>query len=548
MNEKPESKINELNKRLFSSSFKDRPIIEKLDAGDSDVSDTWAREEKKSVPLTSSKPSRQQNTLLKKVLIFSFSFFVIAVGFAFFYLYKGANLLSADNVNISIEGPISVSGGDTLNLGVVITNNNDAAIDMADLLIEYPEGAYASADSQTSLPRVRKSIGRIEPHQTIRENVSAVLFGETNSEKKIAVTFEFRLEGSSATLEKKKEHLVTVSTSPVDIAIEMLKEANLGQNIEIVVRLKSNSNTPLTGLLFAIDYPFGFKWKASTPVPNFDNRVWKVGDLAPSGELVIRISGTIEGQDEEEKIFRGHVGTQNSRDEKSLGVVYNSVSRSVFLKKPFLALDMLVDNERGQTFVSADGKSVRVDILWQNNLPTNIIDGEIQVKTKGDILDRFSINAGNGGFYRSSDDTILWNSKSGAVALGVIEPGEKGAMGFSFGFLPIMTKDGKRAFANPEVTLEATVTGRRVSDINVPEEINTFTAKTIRVESKENLASRKVHYVGRFKNSGLLPPKVNQETTYTVIWTMTNSSNNASGAIVRTTLPTYVKWLGVVSP
>ena len=57
-----------------------------------------------------------------------------------------------------------------------------------------------------------------------------------------------------------------------------------------------------------------------------------------------------------------------------------------------------------------------------------------------------------------------------------------------------------------------------------------------------------MYYTGPLKNTGPLPPKVNQETTYTIIWTITNSSNDISSAVVRTTLPTYVKWLGVVSP
>ena len=45
-----------------------------------------------------------------------------------------------------------------------------------------------------------------------------------------------------------------------------------------------------------------------------------------------------------------------------------------------------------------------------------------------------------------------------------------------------------------------------------------------------------------------MPPKVGQETTYTVVWVVKNTSNDVKNAIVKATLPVYVKWLGVTEP
>ena len=547
MPEKPKSRIEEITKKLYSTSFKDRPVFETLKEREYEVSDTWTPPEG-SGPQGSMQMEPRHNRILKKILILSFSFFVVALSIAGVYFFKGSNLLSANNVDISVEGPVSLAGGDTLTMGIIITNNNDAAIEFADLLIEYPEGSYASTESKEALPRIKKSLGKINAHETVHETATAVLFGESNTEKNIQITLEFRLEGSNATLEKKKEYRIGITSSPIDVAIDMLKEANSGQEVEVAVHLKSNSSTPLKGLVFSIDYPFGFRFKSADPKPQYDNKMWVLGDLAPSAERVVKIKGVLEGQDEEEKIFRVYAGTQSERDARALGITYNSVSKSIFIKKPFLALDMVIDNDTGNEHISSSGKIVRADILWGNNLPTKIIDGQIQVKLRGDIINRYSIAVGNGGFYRSLDDTIVWDSKSGNEALAVIEPGEKGSASFSFSFQPLVSKDGRQAFANPEVTIEVTARGRRVSDTNVPEEINTVAVKKIKVESSLNLASRSVYYAGPLKNTGPLPPKVNQETTYTIIWTITNSSNDISSAVVRTTLPTYVKWLGVVSP
>jgi len=45
-----------------------------------------------------------------------------------------------------------------------------------------------------------------------------------------------------------------------------------------------------------------------------------------------------------------------------------------------------------------------------------------------------------------------------------------------------------------------------------------------------------------------MPPKVESETTYTVIWTINNSSNTVDNTIVTATLPSYVRWVGQTSP
>jgi hypothetical protein len=62
------------------------------------------------------------------------------------------------------------------------------------------------------------------------------------------------------------------------------------------------------------------------------------------------------------------------------------------------------------------------------------------------------------------------------------------------------------------------------------------------------LSAKSLHYIGPFQNSGPIPPKAEQETTYTITWTVTNPLNNLSGARASVVLPPYIKWLGAVSP
>jgi len=240
------------------------------------------------------------------------------------------------------------------------------------------------------------------------------------------------------------------------------------------------------------------------------------------------------------------LGIKIKEEKNKIGTVYNFVSESITVTKPFLGVRLLLNGSNTPEYVSLSNKSIRADVLWESNIPTRIIDGQIEVKIKGDVLDKFSILTSNNGFYRSIDNTIIWDKGSNRD-LAVIEPGESGSMSFTLQSLPLV-KSGVGAFQKPQIVIEVSAKGKRISDSNVPEEIVTSVSKKIKFESNLKLASRAVYYTGPFKNSGPLPPVAEKNTTYTIIWTVVNSSNNVTGAKVKTTLPAYVKWLGVVSP
>src|SRR5690606_36507934 len=57
-----------------------------------------------------------------------------------------------------------------------------------------------------------------------------------------------------------------------------------------------------------------------------------------------------------------------------------------------------------------------------------------------------------------------------------------------------------------------------------------------------------LHYSSPITNTGPMPPQVGQETTYTIRWNISNSTNVLNNATVRTVLPTGIVWKDVVVP
>ncbi len=547
MTEEENDKIKELKKRLYGKEFKEAPErIGEFEKKEYKIKEGWLPEEPPMSPRKKIKITKR-HVSIKKILIASVVFFVIAMGLAFYVIQSGSNVFSLKNVDIEIDGPVSISGGEEFTLNINVTNRNETAMEFANLIIQYPEGAYESFDSQKELLRVRESLGRINPNETVEKTISLALFGSGDSKKEISFTLESRFEGSSATLDKIELYEVSLASSPVNLSVSIPEDIGVNQEFEIIINLKSNSNNTLNDLILKVEYPFGFTFSDASPSPAQGKNIWKIGDMPKADERVIKIRGVVDGQEDEERIFVVEVGSKHLKDEDAIGTVYNSVSEQTLITKPFLGLKVLVNGVETSEYISKSKESLRFDILWSSNSLVKITDGTIEAKLSGDIVDKFSVFADKGGFYKSLDGTIIWSDRTGKSELSIIEPGESGKVGFTLQSLPLVDKEG-RVFKNPEITVSLNANGNQVTDTGESSRLSASASKKIKIESKLEIVPRAVYYSGPFNNTGPLPPKADEETTYTIILSVINTSNKISPTTVKTTLPTYMRWLGVVSP
>ncbi len=539
------SKISELEKELYSKDFKQHRVEDILPHKETPKAQSWDAEGEAVSIRQDEVASLKRHDMMKKFVKYSVWFFALAVMVAVFICWRGSNIVSGGNIPIDISAPVTASGGEPFETKFTITNSNKVAIEASTLFIEYPVGFY-SAPNMVEIPRISKNLGVITPGQSISETVNTLLYGEENTSKEVRVTLEYRMAGSNATLKKTTTYSVRVSSSPVNIKLSIPKEVSSGQEIELAIEVSSNSKDPIGALLVDATYPTGFVFMSATPAPTYGENVWRIPGLTPQEKRTIKISGVIEGQESEEKVTKISVGTEDKKDERIVGIIYNAAAESSVITKPFLALDLAVNNNRSQNNVTSLGKGVRVDVFWQSNNPTKVTDAVVEVKLKGAALDKYSLYASGGGFYRSIDNTIVWD-KTGSQELAVIEPNARGTMSFSFS--PIALGVGAdRIIKNPQIIFEARARAKRVSDVSSSESISTFVSRSVKFETDIRVGAKGLFFSGPFQNIGPIPPQADKETTYTISLTAQNSSNNVSNTIVKTTLPIYVKWMNMVSP
>ena len=538
------SKIAELEKELYGREFKPHEVEDTLERKEIVVPSAWDAESEARASAHEQERAKARHTMIKKIVYISLGFFVFAAVVAALVWWRGSNIISGENIKIETVAPLAVAGGEPFESKITITNENKVAIEAATLFLEYPSGFYAATD-KAELPRISKELGVIQPGQSVTESINTILYGEENAEREVSIVLEYRMTGSNATLKKSSAYSLRVSASPVNVKLDIAKEISSGQEVELAIVVESNSKDSLQGLLLEVSYPLGFTFQSADIAPAQGNNVWNIGTLAPQEKRTIKVLGIIEGQEHEEKVVRVLVGTPDLKDERRVGVAYNSVTETLTLTKPFLALDISINGDRSAEYAAPLGRGVRVDITWKSNSPTPIVDTVIEIALKGDALNKYSVYSDGSGFYRSLDNSIVWN-KTTKPELGSIEPGERGTISFSFSPVPLGV-DAVRTTKNPQIVFEVRARAR-TSNTASPETVSTFASRKVKFDTDIRLAAQSLYYAGPFKNTGALPPLVDVETSYTVKWVVRNGSNNVSNAIVKTTLPVYVKWLGNISP
>lgn len=488
---------------------------------------------------------RKKMSFFSKLLIFSVFFFLMSFGVAFLVFYGGVNVISTKNVDISITGPLAIGGGEELSFQVMIQNNNSVDLELTDLIVEYPTGTLSMDGEFKELIQTRKSLGTISAGGSATNMFKSALFGAEGDKKDIIVIVEYRAKGSNAIFFKERKYEVLIDSSAVGFVIDFPKETMSGQEFEFSVDISSNSNKIIKDFLFVADFPFGFDFKDSNIKPTHGDNVWNLGDIHPNSKMTVKIKGILEGQDGEERVFRFSGGVQGESNENEIRAALVSAIELVFIKKTLIGLELVLNGDYSPEYIASSGKSIRADILWSNNLPTRLIDGKIIVELNGTVLNKASVFSDKG-FYRSSDNTIIWDRENNPQ-LELLNPGANGNLSFSFSphALSFISNSGIK---NPEIMIKVTINGNRLSDSNSVETVSTVISKQVKVNSDLLLTARTLYSVGAFENSGPIPPQVDKETTYTVVWTLTNTSSDIYNAKVRASLPPYVRWAGVTDP
>lgn len=497
--------------------------------GARDTKSTWQR------PDLRPRPPRKIRWL-EIAFIGSVVFFVIAAVFAAFFFFSGSNTVSTRNVDIVIDGPTSLRAGDVMTLQVAVTNRNSVPMELTDLVVEFPSGTRSETDISVELPRLREALGTIQPGESVNKTVRAVIFGSAETEAKTKITVEYRVPSSNAIFFGEEEYALAISQSPASIVVEGLEELVSGQETSLQVTVSSNVPDVLKDMLLIVDYPPGFAFSGGSPEPFVGENVWRLGDIDAGGERTVTIRGSFSGEDGDERVIKFETGSEKENIEGEIAAPLAAGETVITLAKPFVSASLALGGTVTTEYVAERGQEVRGDIRYTNNLANRVQDLEVEVSLTGAILDKASVNPERG-FFNSSKNTIIWNKQTNPE-FADLPAGSSGVLTFSLASVPMEVG----SFRNPEIDMQITVRARRISEANVPETIESNSTARIVVGTDLLLQSNVA------QTNGPLPPKADQNTTYTINWVASNNTNAVANASASAVLPSYVQWEGSTDP
>lgn len=470
--------------------------------------------------------------------IAAFIFFLISLGVVGYFFYFGGNTVSVDKVTIDIQGPTTIAGGDIVPFSITITNKNPVAIDNATIEVNFPTGTRNANNVLQSYPRYTENLGTLESGAVVTRSVKAIVFGGAGQTLTLPVSFFYGTVGSNAVFAKKSSYLLAISSTPLSVAVDTLSETVSGKPLTFTLTVRSNATVPLNNVVLSSVFPFGFLVTSSS-VP-INNSSFLLGTIAPGASKKVTLIGTLVGQDKEQRVFHFTVGVANTSTDQTPAVVYMTQDATVAITAPFINTTLALNGDTSANLVVTPGSRQSVTISYANTLSTSITNATVAIALSGSAVDYNSIQT-TSGFYRSIDRTIIF-SRDTDPALAVLAPGASGIGTFSFSTLPAGALTGA-----PTLIFAISVSGTRVGQTNVPEQVSSSVSKTVKVATAATLTTSSLHSSGSLGNNGPIPPKADQATTYSIVLNVRGGGSAIAGGTVTTVLPSYVSYTDVTT-
>ena len=542
---KKDSSLKDLQKKLYA---KQNTISEKgrkrFSQSDIDVASDWSdaqaenEDNKPEVVEAAKKPM----TVFAKMLIASFIFFALAIGSAFVIFTSGQNNVQYDQVNLSILGPNSVPGGETLSFDVMIANDNKVNIELTDLIVQYPSGTYDADMDGDSLTKEIRGVDSVLSGAQTTEKFQAVFFGTEGDTKEIKISYEYRVPGSNAILRKERVYQIRLESSPISVVVTGPQESLSGSDVALDVEVISNANTPLDNVYVQVEYPFGFEFSEADPSPEQDRLdLFKLGRLDVGESRTVKIRGVIRGQDEERRVFKYLVGLFD-REKKTIVNTLQQTDSVVAIQKPPVAMRATVNGNPGIIHIVEPGTDIKFDLVVINNLASQIQDTEITAILGGAIFNERGV--GTQGFYDSNTNTLRWQ-KTDIPQLATFESGAQ--IPVSAG-LRLFSTQNLQGIVDPSLSITYKASGTTFDFENKQKPVELSDTVKIKVATELGLETRVLHSIGPFQNTGPLGPVAEETSTYTIAWRATNTTSKITDAMVSVVLPPYVTFLQAEQP
>lgn len=446
------------------------------------------------------------------------------------------------DVELEIRGPDQLTAGEPTIVAVRIVNRSSAALEDGAVTLNLPPGAILGGrEAVSSGPlRERLAVEEIPAGGEFQRELRIQFLGRSGDTVRISGLFLYRPENVQTKLTRQAEFSAPIVRVPAAITVDAPGEAAAGEELTLTIGVDTETSSPLPQMSLGIDFPPGFELRAADPAPPAETpNLWPLGTLGAGISTKIVLRGVLSGDPQEPKPFHLRLGRYDPAAKSWL--ILTETTAGPVIASPFLLVETTIGGNRRGALVPgtrADG-SVR----FRNNLPQKVENLTVTVSFPEQFVELETVQAEDG-FYDVTRRALTWNPAS-ARELRELAPGGEGAFTFSFN---LKQNPPIRSFADKNFRFP--ISTAIDSGTPPPEFRGVALAYRDRAEfqitSRLTIAGRATFYDSPAANSGPLPPKVRQQTTYTVFLQLGSGANDVEDVSVKAALPGGVEFSRVI--
>lgn len=461
--------------------------------------------------------------------------------------YRIRHNVTEKDIGIALEGPASTTSGAEVAYTVTYTNKSRVDWQRVDVVVELPTGltvSHSDPPLQTSGRQHILTLDTLPRGTSGTLSIKGRLIGEFNAAliTKAEVTMT-PVNFPSGRFATSSLFTTTISNVPLELAIEVPPEAQAGERIVGTVTVTNTSAATLSNVYLALRPTEDVELVTSdlqfSPDFSSTSREWLIPEV-PSLQTVTRqVVLVLHGTTGEKRLLELEAGLKQNDSR----IAQRTVAATIGLASAELAIDQTYNQAESPLTVRA-GQPLQGKITFANKGTVALKDVIIRVQLSDPLIDETTLSL-TGGSYSAATRTITWTSAS-VPALSTLQPQATGEITYGFTLKPAAEFPATVEHKNKTLTITASVDSPTTTTKAATESRVYSNQFVISITSDLTLTADAVYDDGRLglTSTGPLPPRVGQETTYTIRFRLGSTLNDAGDVRLVTVVPDGVRYTG----
>lgn len=533
-------KLESLKQKIYSRGFLGRKRHEHIPPEEmEEKKEPWLKSEAEK---KAEEERRKRHKIISGLLgiIFGFS---ILFGLAYAALRSGVffYFLGRAEVEVSIIAPTEIIAGDRVVYSVVYKNNSKYPIVSGELTFVYPKGAevFGGAEEiETGTTRVTAPIAAIAPGEEAHADFIARVFGKEGDDLAAEATLVYEPQNIRSKFTIKKSATVKIVRVPIVVSFSGDSKILSGDIYSFTLEYASNATGDFKNTALRVVYPEGFRFQESDRTPQFKDSkgaLWDLGTVQSGSSGSIRVVGTMTGVALEPKTFQYAIGALNAKTHELTPYIERTAVSEII--EQALSVQTFVNGKKDATASLGDFMNVSIKIKNNSSVPLQNISLGMTIEgpfDPGSLRPRKGAVAGAG--------RVEWTSVTDGT-LKRMDPGEEREEQLSFN---IKRNEAASSIKNAAITMQSIVKAEKTESVDF--EPRGTDALTVPINAVPLFQAKALYSGSRIRNSGPIPPKVGQRTTYAIVWEIESAGGDLSDVRIKAALPPYVQWENEIVP